>query len=76
MSEKKDRKDDDWIFAWLAEPVDDWQLKTDEKESEESTTLEYTPASLVGHCDTHGIIELTPSGGFVCEQCDEDKTTN
>ena len=29
----KNRKDDDWIFAWLAEPVDDWQLKTAENET-------------------------------------------
>ena len=69
----ENRKDNDWIFAWLAEPVDDWQLKTDENETtdtEESTTLEYTPSTLVGNCKVHGIVKLTPSGGHACEQCE------
>ena len=78
----RNRKDDDWIFAWLAEPVDDWQLKTNESATatteiddtiEESTTLEFTPSSLVGNCETHGIIKLTPSGGFACKQCEEER---
>ena len=45
MSDEKenDKRDDDWIFAWLAEPKDDCQKKLEEEEKNKKEEPEEAP---------------------------------